>query len=54
LGWADALGPHRDDAPYKECHSGTWCDDGLEGEKVPTERVYAPITNADRALNLNA
>jgi hypothetical protein len=32
--WTDALGTH--DAPDEERRSGSWRDDGLEGEKVPT------------------
>lgn len=46
--WTDAFGTH--DAPDKECHSGGWRDDGLEGEKVPTERGFVSITNVDCAL----
>ena len=46
--WTDAFGTY--DAPDKECHSGGWRDDGLEGEKVPAERDFVSITNVECPL----
>lgn len=46
--WTDALGTH--DAPDEECHPGGWRDDGLEGEKVSTERGFVSVIDVGCAL----